>query len=162
MSLSESSPSWYLADIVEVITVEDDARNVVHINTVLISATSSNEAFDKALKIGRTANSRYQNPEGKAVQIEFRGLKELSLVEEPLEDGAEIAWTELVSVPEAEIAESVRPKEELSVFASRRVGLGKPNYLSSEIALELQARGFTREEIESFRAGPTPPEEPRK
>ena len=43
---------WYLADIVQEITVEDDPHNVVHTNLVLIRADSPEEAYQKAMELG--------------------------------------------------------------------------------------------------------------
>jgi hypothetical protein len=43
---------WYLAEIVEEITVEEDSRNVVHRNLHLIRADSPEEAYRKAIELG--------------------------------------------------------------------------------------------------------------
>ena len=40
MAYIPEDAKWYLADIVLEITIEDDPRNVVHTNLVLISADS--------------------------------------------------------------------------------------------------------------------------
>jgi len=62
------------AELVEEITVEDDPRNVVHQNLVLIRAVSADEAYEKARKIGKDGETSYDNPSGKAVRIRFRGF----------------------------------------------------------------------------------------
>ena len=43
---------WYLADLVEEITVEGDPRNVVHTNMTLVRADSPEEAYQKAVQLG--------------------------------------------------------------------------------------------------------------
>src|SRR5437764_565551 len=54
--------SWYLADLVVQFDVQDDPRGVVHVNTCLIEAESPEDAHDKALRLGKDAQSEYENP----------------------------------------------------------------------------------------------------
>ena len=49
---------WYLADIIQQITVEDDPRSVVHTNVVLVRADSPEEAYEKALALGAGVKPR--------------------------------------------------------------------------------------------------------
>jgi hypothetical protein len=46
------SAKWYLAEIVEQITVEGDPRSVVHTNLVLVRADSPEEAYQRAIELG--------------------------------------------------------------------------------------------------------------
>src|SRR5262245_66098679 len=73
---------WYLADIVLEHKVEGDPRNVVHINTHLIEATSPEQAYQKAFDRGRAAEQAYPNTDGKQVRVLFRGLRELNVIHE--------------------------------------------------------------------------------
>ncbi len=52
---------WYLADIVQQITVEDEPRNVVHTNLVLIRADSPEEAYQKAIELGTAGDHSDEN-----------------------------------------------------------------------------------------------------
>ena len=65
---------WWIADLIEEITVQGNPRNLVHRNTVLIRADSSEEAYTKALRLGREGNSSYENALRQKVRIRFRGI----------------------------------------------------------------------------------------
>ena len=64
---------WYIADVVLEHKIEDDPRNVVHINSLLVEATSPEEAYDKAMKLGQADETEYPNTAGKPVTVRFRG-----------------------------------------------------------------------------------------
>jgi hypothetical protein len=81
---------WYLAGLVLEHTVEGDPRNVVHVNTHLIEADSPDEAYQKANALGRAGELEYANSDGKQVRVAFRGLRDLDVIHEDLEDGAEL------------------------------------------------------------------------
>ena len=131
--------SWYLAEIVLEIVIEDDPRNVVHANLVLIRAGSPEHAYEKAMSLGRSNDDQYANPNGKLVTCRFRGLADLNLIYDPLEDSAELAYTETINRSEAEIKSLVRAKNELGVFAAPRAA-DKPDYSCGEIVSEVYAR----------------------
>ena len=63
---------WYLADIVQQITVEGDPRNVVHKNLVLIRADSPEEAYEKAMDLGVAGEASWENIDGNRVTFRFR------------------------------------------------------------------------------------------
>src|SRR5438128_1476643 len=90
--------NWYLADLVLEIRVEGSHRNVVHINTVLVRASSSQQAHREAMKLGGASKSKYVNPQGKKVSVLFRGLHQLDAIHERLEHGAELAFQEKIGV----------------------------------------------------------------
>ncbi len=58
---------WYIAEIVMEIRVEGDPRNGVHRNLVLIRAVLPEDAYKKALAVGKEGEITYTNPSGKAV-----------------------------------------------------------------------------------------------
>jgi Domain of unknown function (DUF4288) len=126
---------WYVAEIINEIVVEGDVRNVVHKNLTLVHASSPDEAYDRAVELGQQGISEYQNPAGKKVVIRFRGLGALNVVYDPIEHGAELRYTEDISVPEQKITELVRAKEQLSVFKEIEPTRG-PDYSSMEIVDE--------------------------
>jgi hypothetical protein len=90
---------WYLADVVLEHTVERDPRNVVHVNVHLIEADSPERAFEKATALGREAEQVYENTAGREVRVTFRGLRELNVIHDALEDGAELVFEESIHVP---------------------------------------------------------------
>lgn len=130
---------WYLADMVQEITVEGDSRNVIHINLKLIRAASPEEAFDKATALGRSFETTYENTEGKKVQVAFRGLRDLLGVIDDLEDGSELLYQELVGMSEQEVQNLIPPKAALAAFSVARP-VSRPNYLDKDIIAEAEAR----------------------
>ena len=108
---------WYLADVVMEHRIDGEAQNVVHVNTHLVEAGSPEEAYEKALALGRSAAHEYENADGRQVRVVFRGLRELNVIHEELEDGAELMYTEDVGVSEEQLRVWNRPKERLAVFA---------------------------------------------
>lgn len=135
---------WYLADIVLEHVIEDDPRNVVHVNTHLVEAGSSDEAYEKAIALGRGSELEYLNTDAKMVRVVFRGLRGLRVIHDPLEDGAEIAWSESIGVSEAELSGWLVPRESLGVFAPRRPKVDGPNYLPESVMRLLEEGGFDR------------------
>ncbi|MGA8012373.1 MAG: DUF4288 domain-containing protein [Candidatus Acidiferrales bacterium] len=126
------SARWYVAELVEQITVEGDPRTVAHKNLVLIRADSPEEAYKKSLAIGREGEDSYENPAGRLVQIAFRGISDLNVIHDELDHGAELLYEEIVGPSEEEVKRWLVPKEQLGVF--RLVETGKsPDYSSKEI-----------------------------
>src|SRR5262249_20055632 len=137
---------WYVADVVLEHRIDGDPENVVHVNTHLVEAGSPDEAYEKALALGRAREHEYENTDGRAVRVGFRGLRELNVVHEPLEDGAEIMYTEDVGVPEDRLRGWITPKEQLGVFAPIEPKRG-PNYMPESVMQMLEAEGFSREDV---------------
>ena len=123
---------WYVAEIVMELRVEGDARNVVHRNLVLVKASSPEDAYRRAMDLGQQSEDTYQNPEGRTVVSRFRGLRELDVVHDPLEHGAELLFCEDISVPEERVAIWLKTKEQLNVFCDIEPSKG-PNYSCKEI-----------------------------
>jgi hypothetical protein len=132
MGYIPESAKWYLADIVEQITVEDDPRNVVHTNMVLVRADSPEEAYEKAMELGKAGEMAYENPVGKRVSKTFRGLRDLNVIHDKLKHGAELIYSESIDMDEDDIQCWVSPKEELGVFAPRTPSSG-PDYRAKDI-----------------------------
>jgi hypothetical protein len=142
------SPEWYLAELVMKITVTGDDRSVVHQNLTLVKANSPDEAFEKATSFGKAGEASYPNPEGKAVQISFQGISDLTEVYEDLEDGAEIAFRETVNMPEDEIRDLIPTRDRLPAFQQPGRTEG-PDYASGEIVEELEQRfGIERPQVD--------------
>jgi hypothetical protein len=130
---------WYVADIVEHIIVEGDPRNVVHTNSVLVRADSPEEAYEKAMELGMGGEQSYENPGGQRVTFRFRGLRDLNVVHDELEHGAELTFSEDIGMDDSAIAEWVSSKEELSVFRPITPSKG-PDYRSPDIVEEMHKR----------------------
>ena len=141
---------WYLAEVVLEHTVENDPRNVVHINIHLIEAVSPELAYDKAIALGRQSEVCFTNTGGKEVRVAFRGLRQLNVIHDKLEDGAELTYEEIAGVPEAELRDLISPKEGLGVFRDRHSGFttGAPNLMPESIMQKMKDAGFDRDAIE--------------
>ncbi|HTA23056.1 MAG TPA: DUF4288 domain-containing protein [Terriglobales bacterium] len=139
MGFIPKDAKWYLANIVEEIRVEGDRRNVVHTNLVLVRADSPDEAYEKAMALGKQGNTQYKNVEGKRVQIRFRGLRDLNVIHDELEHGGEIIFDRDVGVSEKKIKSWILPKRRLGVFVPIRPHIG-PDYGSAEIIREVYER----------------------
>ena len=126
---------WYLAQLIVEITVEGDLRNVVHVNYMLINASSPEEAYMKSLNLGEEHESTYLNPSGKIVRCSFKGLKNLTVIYDRLEDGSEIFYEELVAVDKKQMSQLIREKTSLGAFRPITKSSG-PDYASDEIQRE--------------------------
>lgn len=107
---------WYIAEIVERIRVEGSLVPVVHVNFCLLRADSPEDALARARRKGKDGEIRYPNPEGREVSVEFLGLRELHVVHDALEDGAELLFEEHVGLTDAAASALVRADADLAVF----------------------------------------------
>ncbi len=107
---------WFLADIIQELKVADTEDSTVWINTHLIRASSPDEAYEKALNRGKLYDDSWTNTDGEQVISRFRGLRNLLLVYEKLEDGAEIMWEEQEDVSEQDIQEMIKPRAQLGAI----------------------------------------------
>jgi Domain of unknown function (DUF4288) len=119
---SQVSPvGWYVASYIHrfVVVGEDNERESkrfeVWENTVLISASSREEAYDKAILIGRKGVEPYENNLGQQVRFVFEGLTSLLPVYEELTDGAEIIWSRKAQSIKA-MRNRIQPKSKLEAF----------------------------------------------
>jgi hypothetical protein len=132
MAYIPENAKWYVATMVEEITVEGDSRNVVHKNYILIRGDSPEDAYEKAYELGKKSDVSYENPKGRLVQIKFRGLSELNVIYDELEHGAELLYEELLGLPEEQVEALLRSKKDLGVFQPISPSVG-PNYSSREV-----------------------------
>lgn len=139
MGYIPKSAKWYLAEIVEQITVDGDPRNVIHTNLVLVRADSPEEAYQKALELGSAGEQAYENIAGKSVTCPFMGLHDLNVIHGELEHGTELIYREDAELDESAIREWVTPKEGLGVFLPITPSTG-PDYRSRDIVEEIYER----------------------
>lgn len=139
---------WYIAELVEELTVAGDDRNMVWRNLTLIRASSPEDAYEKATSLGAESETEYLNSGENLVTVRFRGISFLDVIHDSLEHGAELLFHSQVAVPAKEIEKLVRRKEELAVFQPPQ-SLDGPDVSSSEV-LEL-----VRERLSVERPGRT-------
>jgi hypothetical protein len=158
MGFIPDDAGWYLADIILEHLIEGDPRNIVHVNTHLVEAESPEQAYEKALALGRGSEQEYANTDGRQVRVVFRGLRELNVIHDPLEDGAELAYSETVGVPEEQLRQWIAPREQLGIFAPIEPKHNGPNYMPESVMQLLEARGFRREDVEGAGAPEASPD----
>jgi hypothetical protein len=89
-------------------------KMVVWENLILIRARNPEEAYRKALKHGRQ-NEEKVKIGGKDGQCRFKGLKDLVLVYDDLDDGSELEWHDL-RLGMVELAKIVKRKRSMQAF----------------------------------------------
>lgn len=87
---------WYVAKLIEEISVEDDPLKVIHRTVTVIYANSEQEAYEKAMALGREREITYRNPLDKLVRTTFWGLGELNVIQEDPDHGADFFHEETV------------------------------------------------------------------
>jgi hypothetical protein len=87
---------------------------VVWENLVLINARSAEQAYRKAMKHGRLSeeNVRINGDEG---YCKFKGLRDLVLIYNELEDGTELEWHDM-RLSAAELDRITKPKSQMQAF----------------------------------------------
>lgn len=116
MACIPKDAKWYTAELVMECKIDGESQNVVHVNIILIRADSPEEAFEKAEEFGREGEDSYLNPKNQQVLWKYRGLRDLNVIHDELEDGAELMFEEEFGVPEDEVQEMLTSKYELNVF----------------------------------------------
>ena len=144
MAFIPKDSKWYLAWLVQEIILDDDPRNIVHTNLMLVRADSPDEAYEKAIELGKESEISYENPDGKSVIHVFRGLKDLNVIHDGLAHGAELNYEEQIGVSSEEIESMLTPKGRLTIFSPDDAS-ESPNYMPKDIAEELE-RGFGRKD----------------
>jgi hypothetical protein len=138
--------NWYVCEEVFDIRIQDDDRHVVHVKTVLLREENAEDALRRAMEDGVAGGNEFVNTDGKNVMTTFVGLRNVLLVHDELEDGAELYYEEHIVTDPLFAQGLVRPRESLSVFRgdSFQWDPSRPNYASAEIlteALQLIERG---------------------
>lgn len=140
MGFVPANAEWYLAELVQELTVQEDSRNVVWRNLILIHAHSP----DEALSLGRAGDTEYLNPSGKQVTVRFQGIASMDVIHDALEDGAELTFHSETNVAPERLRKLLHSKEELELFRPNKP-LEGPDVASGEIVKEVQERfGISR------------------
>lgn len=83
-------------------------------NLILIKANTPKEAYRKAMDLGRL-NEHAVKIDGEDGYCRFKGLRELSLVYDKLEHGAELEWREFQMEP-TKLDQMIIPKAKMQAF----------------------------------------------
>ena len=139
MAYIPDEAKWYIAELVMECRVEGNHKNVVHVNIVLIQADSPEKAFEKADQLGQNGEDTYLNPDNQTVTFTYRGLRDLNVIHDELEHGAELMFEEKIGVSEEALQEMLTPKSQLALFRkSQPRDPSEPNYSSKEIMDEVE------------------------
>jgi len=107
----------YLARFVEFETSADsnpDDKFIAWENTVIVKATSIDDAYAKIEAIGLEHKTPYKGGlQGVQVQWEYLGVTELLPIYEELKDGAEIMWRECSPKKFKKLKRMVKSKRDL-------------------------------------------------
>jgi hypothetical protein len=144
---------WYLAELVMEITIAKAKKNVVHRNLTLVEAKSPKQAYAKAMRLGREAQTTYDNPAGRRVRHKFRGVSRLEVIVCGIGDGAEIGFREDIGVPSCEIEAWVPPKGQLEAFRPPKPPSdAEINYASGEVLARIAGEKLRSKVVRGNRA----------
>lgn len=139
MAYIPEDAKWYIAELVIECKIEGEPRNVVHVNIILVRADSPQSAFEKAEQLGKESEISYLNPKNQQVTWYYRGLRDLNVIHDYLEHGAELMFEEKIGVSKDKVQNMITDKSELNVFRERKPrDSSEPDYSSKEILEEVQ------------------------
>ena len=118
-----SDTGWYVAVIIELFEYYDEDRSnparecTANENLVLIRAETPDEAFEKAVQLGKGLEGvECVDDTGRTGEWRFIGLNDLLPVYDQLEDGAEIMWTKHDGVTVSSVEQMATLKSDLTAF----------------------------------------------
>jgi len=117
--ISNQNKQWYLVEVIEKCEPVDkdktsDLRRVTTWGNIhLIKAISSEEAYDKGVKIGKGGAFKFNNSDNVEMEWSFVGIGDLLLIHEDIEDGAELMWTDYGDITNKRAQSFAKSKEEL-------------------------------------------------
>ncbi len=137
MAYIPKDAKWYVAELVMECRIEGESRNVVHVDIVLVRADSPEEAFEKAEQLGREGEVSYLNPVNQRTVWLYRGLRDLNVIHDELEHGAELMFEERINISEGAVQEMITTKSQLNLFRpDKQRDPSRPNYGCKEIMEE--------------------------
>jgi hypothetical protein len=119
---NKSPTGWWIASYIERPVWKGEKkplprhRCLAWENTIILKAPSRDAAYKKALKLASQNQSAFSNEKDRNTgQWKLMGLTDLLPLYEPLEDGAEILWSERKTTFAA-LTRRVKKKNQLGVF----------------------------------------------
>ena len=116
MAYIPKGAEWFLAEIIQEFQVEGESLRDVYINFLLVHAHTPEQAYERAIELGKEHDYEYKTPDGKIAHSVFRGLHNLHVIHDKLEHGAEILYEERCDLAEEQVKKLATPKHELNVF----------------------------------------------
>lgn len=125
--ISNENRNWFIVEIIEKCEPvsrndKNDLRRVTTWgNHHLIKANSPEEAFDKAIKLGKEKNYKFTNSDKVEMESIFVGIGELLPIYEDIEDGAELMWNDYGFISNRRTMKMPYKKEELMKLIKPKV-----------------------------------------
>lgn len=137
MAYIPKDAQWYVAELVMECRIEGESRNVVHVNIVLVRADSPEKGFEKAEQLGKEGEDSYLSPMNQRTVWLYRGLRDLNVIHDELEHGAELMFEERINISEGAVQEMITTKSQLNLFRpDKQRDPSRPNYGCKEIMEE--------------------------
>ena len=117
--ISNQNKNWFIVEILEkcepvIRNEKNDLRRVTTWgNHHLIKADSPEQAFDKAVILGKEKNYKFTNSDKIEMESIFVGIGELIPIYEDIEDGAELMWTDYGFISNRRTMKMAYKKQEL-------------------------------------------------
>jgi hypothetical protein len=109
--------SWYVVTFIFQSTLKSKVSlpYTCEEKILLVSASNALSCYEKAIQIGYDGETTYENIYGETVEWTFLGIEEISLLEDPIQDGGEIRTHTFTHTNPKSL---IRSKEELQIFSS--------------------------------------------
>lgn len=97
---NRSPYGWWIASYVlraawdDVPRPKSSSRQLIWKNTIVLKASNRNQAYTKAMRLGKLAQSNFWNKTSRKGRWVFEGLSSLLPIYEKFDDGAEVLWQE--------------------------------------------------------------------
>ena len=114
------SLTWFVCELVHECRLEGVKSGFVWVNIHMIAAADAEDAYSKAIQLGRSHNRRYlAGDKARPAQWKFRGIRELvSFIDQKPKDGCELMFETYPRKSERGIRRMLTRKRDLSVFRS--------------------------------------------
>jgi len=126
-SINENAERWWVATLIERFELDgEDINNMkrrcrAFTNTVILKASSSEEAYKKAIKYGESGidgKNDWSDDKGRKGKWIFEGISSLLPIYDEIDpDGTEILFEDDVGITVGRVKSWVRDKTDLEVFS---------------------------------------------
>ena len=117
----QSVGSWYTAQLVLEAWIEGQSDSVTLIESVLLSAESTDAAYSKAESLCSSPDHVYRNSSGKRVSQRYIGIHDLEDLQTSQPNDGLVLQVRVLSIEQPGPAGThVRPRSELSAFGGKK------------------------------------------
>lgn len=118
--ISNKNREWYIVEIIEKCEppIHNESQDLRRVKTWgnhhLIRAKSGEEAYEKAITLGKEGEFRFINSDGLELEWSFVGIGDIiPIYEDNIEDGTEIMWTDYGNISNRKAERFARDKKDL-------------------------------------------------